>query len=53
MTNLKHQDPEVYSAVKNEINRQNTKLELIASENFVSRAVLEAVGTTAAASLLM
>jgi glycine hydroxymethyltransferase len=45
MTNLKHQDPEVYSAVKNEINRQNTKLELIASENFVSRAVLEAVGT--------
>jgi glycine hydroxymethyltransferase len=45
MTNLHHHDPEVFSAVKNEINRQNTKLELIASENFVSRAVLEAVGT--------
>lgn len=45
MTNLRHQDPEVFAAVKNEINRQNTKLELIASENFVSRAVLEAVGT--------
>ncbi len=45
MTNLQHQDPEVFSAVKNEIHRQNTKLELIASENFVSRAVLEAVGS--------
>ncbi len=45
MNNLQKQDPEVFSAVTNEINRQNTKLELIASENFVSRAVLEAVGT--------
>jgi glycine hydroxymethyltransferase len=45
MTNLHTQDPEVFSAVRNEINRQNTKLELIASENFVSRAVLEAMGT--------
>ncbi|HCV42126.1 MAG TPA: serine hydroxymethyltransferase, partial [Bacteroidetes bacterium] len=32
-------------AVKNEIHRQNTKLELIASENFVSLSVLEAVGS--------
>ncbi len=45
MNNLQQHDPEVYTAVKNEIHRQNTKLELIASENFVSRAVLEAVGT--------
>jgi glycine hydroxymethyltransferase len=45
MKHLEHQDPEVFSAVTNEIHRQNTKLELIASENFVSAAVLEAVGT--------
>jgi glycine hydroxymethyltransferase len=45
MNNLRSQDPEVYQAVRNEINRQNTKLELIASENFVSLAVLEAMGS--------
>ncbi len=45
MTRLQNQDPEVFSAVHNEIHRQNTKLELIASENFVSMAVLEAVGS--------
>jgi glycine hydroxymethyltransferase len=45
MKNLRQSDPEVFSAIQNEINRQNTKLELIASENFVSRAVLEALGT--------
>ena len=45
MNNLKQRDPEVYQAVRNEINRQNTKLELIASENFVSTAVLEAMGS--------
>lgn len=45
MTNLQNSDPEVFSAVKDEIHRQDTKLELIASENFVSPAVLEAVGT--------
>ncbi len=39
------QDPEVSAATRNEISRQNTKLELIASENFVSLAVLEAVGS--------
>ncbi|MFN0158954.1 MAG: serine hydroxymethyltransferase [Bacteroidota bacterium] len=46
MNNLKSFDPEVFSAVRNETNRQNTKLELIASENFVSQAILEAVGTS-------
>jgi len=45
MKHLQQSDPEVFSAVRSEINRQNTKLELIASENFVSLAVLEAVGT--------
>jgi glycine hydroxymethyltransferase len=45
MTTLRHQDPEVFKAVRNEIHRQDTKLELIASENFVSLAVLEAVGS--------
>lgn len=38
-------DPEIAQAIYDEINRQNDKIELIASENFVSRAVLEACGT--------
>jgi glycine hydroxymethyltransferase len=42
---LERQDPEVALAIRHEIHRQNTKLELIASENFVSRAVLEAMGS--------
>lgn len=45
MKTLKTSDPEIYSVIQNEINRQHTKLELIASENFVSLAVLEALGT--------
>lgn len=45
MEHLKQRDPEVYTAVRSELNRQNTKLELIASENFASLAVLEAIGT--------
>jgi glycine hydroxymethyltransferase len=38
-------DPEIYSAIQNEIRRQHEGLELIASENFVSQAVLEAAGS--------
>ena len=38
-------DPEIAGAIRNELHRQNTGLELIASENFVSTAVLEAAGT--------
>jgi glycine hydroxymethyltransferase len=38
-------DPEIAQAIKNEIHRQNSGLELIASENFVSAAVLEAAGS--------
>ncbi|MBI5463620.1 MAG: serine hydroxymethyltransferase [Ignavibacteriales bacterium] len=45
MTTLATHDLEVFSAIKNEIHRQNTKLELIASENFVSQDVLEALGS--------
>ena len=37
-------DPEVYAAIGRELERQRDGLELIASENFVSRAVLQAVG---------
>jgi glycine hydroxymethyltransferase len=38
-------DPETAQAIRDELHRQNTGLELIASENFVSRAVLEAAGS--------
>ncbi|MCI5892398.1 MAG: serine hydroxymethyltransferase [Clostridiales bacterium] len=38
-------DPEVKEAIEKEINRQRSKIELIASENFVSPAVMEAMGT--------
>ncbi|HDP25890.1 MAG TPA: serine hydroxymethyltransferase [Deltaproteobacteria bacterium] len=37
-------DPEIYEAIRNELKRQQNKLELIASENIVSKAVLEAQG---------
>jgi glycine hydroxymethyltransferase len=42
---LKVADPEIYEAVFGEIERQQSKIELIASENFVSMAVLETAGT--------
>ncbi len=45
MSNLNERDPEIFNAIRNEIKRQNDKLELIASENFVSIAVLEALGS--------
>ncbi len=38
-------DPEVYAAINKELDRQNTRLELIASENFTSEAILEATGS--------
>ena len=43
--NLQNADPEVYGALQKEIDRQNTNIELIASENFVSEAVMEAMGS--------
>jgi glycine hydroxymethyltransferase len=42
---LQQVDPEIYEAVQKEAERQNTRLELIASENFTSEAVLEAAGS--------
>ena len=45
MEHIRQSDPEIYAAITGEVQRQNTKLELIASENFVSMAVLEAVGS--------
>jgi len=45
LEHLKKTDSETYAAVQNETRRQANKLELIASENFVSEAVLEAMGS--------
>jgi glycine hydroxymethyltransferase len=45
MEELKRVDPEIYEAMKAEALRQHEGLELIASENFVSEAVLEAMGS--------
>ena len=45
-TLLQANDPELYSAVMDECARQRNKIELIASENFVSETVMEANGTT-------
>jgi glycine hydroxymethyltransferase len=42
---LAKQDPQVAEAINKELGRQRNKIELIASENFVSEAVLEAMGT--------
>ncbi|MCB1557215.1 MAG: serine hydroxymethyltransferase, partial [Alphaproteobacteria bacterium] len=43
--NLERHDPAIYKAVRNELARQQKQIELIASENIVSRAVLEAQGS--------
>ena len=45
MDYLRSTDPEIFEAIRSEAARQASQLELIASENFVSRAVLEAMGT--------
>ncbi|MBU4331730.1 serine hydroxymethyltransferase [Patescibacteria group bacterium] len=45
MSLLSKFDPEIAQVINNEINRQRNCLEMIASENFVSRVVLEAMGT--------
>lgn len=42
---LEKTDPEVTASIKREEERQKTKIEMIASENIVSRAVMEAVGS--------
>src|SRR5512143_2822878 len=45
MENLARTDPELAEAVRNETLRQGSQLEMIASENFVAEAVLEALGS--------
>ena len=42
---LAQADPEIYDAIRHETERQHSRLELIASENFTSEAVLEATGS--------
>ncbi len=48
MKHLKQTDPEVFNAILNETKRQSQNIELIASENFASRAVLETQASTMA-----
>src|SRR3972149_5693724 len=45
MSELREKDPEVYNAIKGEEERERSKIVLIASENYVSQAVLEAQGS--------
>ena len=45
MSSLQNTDPDVFKFIKSEFDRQNSQLELIASENIVSSAVLEAQGS--------
>jgi len=42
---IKVNDPEIFEAIQKEMNRQETTIELIASENFTSKAVMEAMGS--------
>lgn len=41
--NLKREDEQVYNAIMQELKREQNKIELIASENFVSNSVMEAM----------
>ena len=45
MSFLKDNDPAVYATIESELVRQQTQLEMIASENFTSQAVMEAMGS--------
>ena len=45
MSELHATDPEIFKIIEDEVERQNDGLELIASENFVSRSVMEAMGS--------
>ena len=45
LTHVKNTDIEIFKAITEEINRQNSNIELIASENFVSPAVMEAMSS--------
>lgn len=43
---IKDEDSEIFDAIQDEMNRQENTIELIASENFTSKAVMEAMGST-------
>lgn len=43
--NIKHEDIEIYDLIQDELDRQQNGIELIASENFTSKAVMEAMGS--------
>ena len=45
MSFIQNEDPELYSAIQGEQDRQRKNLELIASENYASKAVMEATGS--------
>ncbi len=45
LNQIKKVDPDIARAIEDEVNRQRNNIELIASENFVSEAVMEALGT--------
>ena len=45
MKHIQSQDPEVFAAISKELVRQQENLELIASENFTSMAVLQCLGS--------
>ena len=44
-SNLNNADPKIFSSIEEEFLRQTNTLEMIASENFVSKAVMEAAGS--------
>ena len=46
LKHIKDEDSEIFDAIQDEMNRQETTIELIASENFTSKAVMEAMGST-------
>ena len=45
MNTLKNTDPEIFAAISDEIERQQSHIELIASENYCSTAVMQAQGS--------
>ena len=45
LSQVRQSDPDIAAAIASEVKRQQSGLEMIASENFVSEAVLEALGT--------
>ncbi len=45
MSQLEHQDPQIFQAIQDEVRRQEEGLEMIASENYTSPAVMETMGS--------